>query len=234
MALIIALILLFASCSQSQAQSLQDLSQLQNQYKTDCSQYYTKKQIDLQYNTINSNQEYLESSKVCLITRNKMLGTYMAILENNLNKYKQINSNQTSSLQSTLHQSIGWLQDQNQNIINFQTKDDIKNFSKDFQKKYQIIKKDIYKSIGQSESNKYSQIKNELNLIAQTNPKILSDLSSRFNNTNSYFQNIDIIIQNQQENKTFDDINTGIKLNLTKIKNEITNIRNTIVFYYAN
>lgn len=234
MAFVIALILLLASFNQSHAQSLQDLSQLQNQYKTDCSQYYTKKQIDLQYNTINSNREYIESTKTCLITRNKMIGTYLAILENNLNKYKNINPSQTTTLQSALHQWIIWLQDQNPNIINFQTKDEIKNYSKDFEKKYQNIKKDIYKSIGQSESNKYSQIKNELNLIAQTNPKILSDLSSRFNNTNNYFQNIDIAIQNQQENKDFEDINSDIKFSLSKIKDEITSIRNTIVFYYAN
>ena len=233
MSLLIVLFLFFTSTAQSHAQSLQDLSQLQDQYKTDCSEYYTKKQIDQQYNTINSNREHLESAKNCLITRNKTIGTYMAILEKNLDKYKNINTTQTSSLQASLHQWIIWLQDQNQNIINFQNKDEIKNFATDFQKKYLLIKKDIYKSIGQSEGNKYRQIKEELNSIAQTNPKILNDLSSRFNNTTSYFQNIDSVIQSSLETKNFDDINSDIKFNLTKIKNELMDIRNTIVFYYA-
>ena len=233
MALIIALILFFTSISPTHAQSLQDLSHLQDQYKTDCSLQLTKQQIDKQYNTISSNREYIDSTKICLITRNKMIGTYLAILENNLNKYKPINPDQTANLQSTLHQTAISLQDQNQNIANFQTKDEIKNYATDFQKKYETIQKDIAKGIAQSESNRYGQIKNELYLIAATNPKILSDLSSRFDNTTMYFQKIDADIQDQ-DNRNATGISADVKYNLDNIKNEIINIRNTIVFYYAN
>lgn len=124
-----------------------------DQYQKAYLDYTQKKQIHTKYNTITTQKDKIEATKVASITRNNTLKDYMRALRVMLDIYKDTDPTNTSKVQIELSKLESWLDEQNSVVSSIINDDDMKTNAKEFKTKYYFVQQIIYTALTQNEFN---------------------------------------------------------------------------------
>lgn len=152
----------------------QDYLFLRDEYQKNYLDFLNKKNVYIQYRSITSEQDMIESTKAVLFSRNKMLKSFLMALRVSLDKYKNINPVNTEKNQIQLSKWEEWLDEQNLIIPNFTNSSDIKEWATLFKNRYLEIQNAFYQALTQADVNLRLYNLNEIKLLAEeikTDPK---------------------------------------------------------------
>jgi len=161
---------------------------LQNEYQRNYLDYLNKKNVYIQYKTITSEKDKIESTKITLLSRNNMLKSFLMTLRVGLDKYKMMNPVDTQKYQIQLKKWEEWLDEQNLIIPNLENSIDISNWADTFKSRYIEIQQVIYTALTQSKVNLCLFNLNDINLLANA---IKSDPENTYF-TDDWFANFPI------------------------------------------
>lgn len=199
---------------------------LRDEYQKNYLNFLNKKNVYIQYRSITSEQDMIESSKAVLFSRNKMLKSFLMTLRIGLDKYKTINSVNTEKNQIQLSKWEEWLDEQNLIIPNFTNSSDIKEWATLFKSRYLEIQNAFYQALTQAEVNLRLYNLNEIKLLAE---EINLDPKSN-NDTEDWFANFPVksdlvkksleaattLAQKPQKGKTFNNYYPEVRVQTQK------------------
>ena len=143
-----------------------DVSLQQDLYNQSYNVYLEKKQTNLQYNSIATEKELINTIKQTLTLREKLLSAYILLLRSSMEEYKPISIDKTNQLQQQLFEHQVWLNNQSKQINPIQDKNQIDTYNQTFIHQYIQIQITIDKSRVQNHINhQLTTIKEIKNLI---------------------------------------------------------------------
>ena len=254
MFLVFLLLFFLFSCSPIRAQTQSDLfTQYRNDYlfqRDEYQKYYldylNKKNVYTQYRSITSEQDMVESTKAALISRNKMLKSFLMTLRVALDKYKSSNISNTGKIQISLQKWEDWLDEQNLILPNFTNSADIKEWATTFKSRYLEIQTTYYQALTQAAINLRLYNLDEIKKLAElikTDPQNDNFTENWFANfpvnsdlINKSLEKANTIAQKPQKNKTFNNFFPEVRVEISKADSYLKNILSdlkaiTIKFY---
>ncbi len=219
---------------------------LRDEYQKNYLDFLNKKNVYIQYRSITSEQDMIESTKAVLFSRNKMLKSFLMTLRVGLDKYKNSDLSKTGKIQVSLQKWEDWLDEQNLILPNFTNSADIKDWATTFKNRYLEIQTIYYQALTQAAINLRLYNLNEIKILADT---IKTD-SQNNNFTENWFANFPVnsdlinkslenantIAQKPQKGKTFSNFFPEARVEILKADSYLKNILSdlkavTIKFY---
>jgi hypothetical protein len=232
--MILLLFLFFFFASPIVAQNTGDLF---TQYKTDYLfqkdeyqnnylDYLNKKNVYIQYRTITSEKDKIQSTKNVLFSQNKMLKSFLMAIRVGLDKYENINPTDTEKHQIQIKKWEEWTDEQNLIIPNLNNSTDLQNWTTTFKSRYIEIQQVIYSALTQANINLRLYNLNEIKLLAdiiRSNPKYASNSDDWFANfsvrsdlINTSLQQASAIAQKPQRTKTFSNFYPDVRVEINR------------------
>lgn len=131
-----------------------DFQYQQDLYQESYLKYIDKKQIHTKYGTITTQSDKDEATKNVLINRNDMLKAYLLALRVKLNFYITPETfYDTQKIKIEIYKWEDWLVEQDLIVNSLNNENDIQQWAKEFQNKYETIKQQINIALIQNELN---------------------------------------------------------------------------------
>ena len=219
---------------------------LRDEYQKNYLDFLNKKNVYIQYRSITSEQDMIESTKAVLFSRNKMLKSFLMSLRVGLDKYKNSDPPKTERYQILLTKWEEWLDEQNLIISNFTNSTDIKDWATTFKSRYLEIQTAYYQALTQAAINLRLYNLNEIKVLAETiktDPKNDNFTENWFANfpvnsdlINKSLENANTIAQKPQRGKSFNNFFPEVRVQTLKADSYLKSILSdlkaiTIKFY---